>query len=764
MIGTLRLRLLLEWFAIFVMATLVVIAASYWRGASAFDNLFYDQLSAFGRPAADKDVLLVTIDEHSLAQIGKWPWPREVHARAIQKIQQAKPRAVLFDVLLSEESNLDHDAQLSAAFTSGSPVFLPLHFSTPGNEGRAYDTVAPAPIYAKAVDGIGHVNIEFDADGIVRRGTLCFDPENNGTRWPHITELVYRASAKAMSSAYRRDKGCGTALLIPYSSRGSFSEVSFADILNGSVPDDLIKGRDVIIGATATGLGDNYPVPFGDGGMLSGSEIMANMLGALRRDDFIRPVGYTSTLILSFLPVWILLIGFLRWRPRVALVASVLLVIAILGGSAVALGINWWFPPGAALLGILFAYPLWGWRRLQAMSDFMASELGDLEKEGGMVPVPRVEGATNDLVGRQSAALAGAIDHLRDLRRFVSDTLEHLPDPMFVTDNDGVVTLANDLIEATLERPIVGMELNDLLDDIVVPHERSAVSQYLAKRQNRDSEQFDPKAEIEFVRFSSKLDRNFVMRTAAIVSDAGEQSGQIHYLTDITELSRAQSDREEALQLLSHDMRAPQSAIISLLGDVRDPKISKRIEHHARRTMQLAQDFVQIARMGEADFSGTDILLIDLVRDMADSLWPLARERNIQIEVRDECDDGFVFAEADTLSRAITNLLDNAIKHSPDGGIITVTVSRMAQANEPMLSVTIKDSGSGIDEALLPQLFGRFVTGREGRTRAKGLGLGLAFVKAVADRHGGSVSAWNADEGGAVFRLILPEAVEPVEE
>ncbi|MBL0021647.1 MAG: HAMP domain-containing histidine kinase [Sphingomonadales bacterium] len=216
--------------------------------------------------------------------------------------------------------------------------------------------------------------------------------------------------------------------------------------------------------------------------------------------------------------------------------------------------------------------------------------------------------------------------------------------------------------------------------------------------------------------------------------------------------------------MLSHDMRAPQSAIISLLGDVRNERISKRIEHHARRTMQLAQDFVQIARMGEAEFSGTDILLVDLVRDMADSLWPLARERNIQIEVQDDCDDGFVFAEADTLTRAITNLLDNAIKHSPDGGKIIVTVSRLTDDSNPMLEVTIKDSGSGIDENLLPQLFGRFVTGREGKTRAKGLGLGLAFVKAVADRHGGTVTAKNAEDGGALFQLTLPEAVEPVED
>jgi signal transduction histidine kinase len=243
------------------------------------------------------------------------------------------------------------------------------------------------------------------------------------------------------------------------------------------------------------------------------------------------------------------------------------------------------------------------------------------------------------------------------------------------------------------------------------------------------------------------------------VADTGELRGYIHYLADISDLARAESDREQALQLLSHDMRAPQSAIIAMLPELQNIDARLRIEKHARRTMQLAQDFVQIARMQETEFAGTDLLLADLARDVADSLWPLAKEREIKIEISGSAEDAFVFAEPDSLSRAISNLMDNAIKHSPDGGIIAVGIDRVKEA---MLELRVQDQGDGIDPALLPRLFTRFTSGGDGTARVKSLGLGLAFVRAVAERHQGSVHAENNPGGGACFILRLPEAEEPI--
>jgi signal transduction histidine kinase len=161
--------------------------------------------------------------------------------------------------------------------------------------------------------------------------------------------------------------------------------------------------------------------------------------------------------------------------------------------------------------------------------------------------------------------------------------------------------------------------------------------------------------------------------------------------------------------------------------------------------------------MGESAFEGTDLLLAELARDVADSLWPLAKERGIVIDVKDHAGDAFVFAEADSLSRALTNLVDNAIKHSPDNGKIRIDVARIA---DHQLELRIHDEGKGIDPEIASQLFTRFASGTEGTSRVKSVGLGLAFVRAVAERHNGSVRAENLQSGGACFTLTMPEAAE----
>ncbi|MGL5836972.1 MAG: CHASE2 domain-containing protein [Sphingorhabdus sp.] len=748
---SLRRRLLLEWLIIAVIGTLAVVLATQWRVTTAFDNLVYDQLSAFSRPQADKRILLVNIDEASLAEVGKWPWNRGIHAMLIEKLAVGKPRSILLDVLLSEADLEENDQALAKAMRQAGNVYLPINFPTPGSNGRAYDTELPVAVIASATKGIGHVNIVFDNDGIVRRVNLCFRPDSASPIWPHVTEQVFRNDRQA-SPAYRGLRNCEAELMLPYAMRDSFDEISYGEVLQGTVPAALIRGRDIIIGATAAGLGDNYPGPFSDGGTISGSEIMANMLAALRRNDFVIPLSGYLTLLLSLIPMWLLLLGFLRWRPRTTLIASLTLLGLVLISSALALTQGWWFPPGAALAGILLIYPLWGWRRLQAVSTFMENELGDLQREDDNVPIPIADERGNDLIGRQSAALAGAIDHLRDLRRFVSDSLEHLPDPMFVTDTDGKVTMANHLIEQYLGPLARGTALDTILDDIVVPSQRRLVDDYL----NRPSPEISK--DHGFVRFTSPTGQHFVMRCAPVENDAGVSVGTIHYLADISTLAQAEADREQALQLLSHDMRAPQSAIIALLPKLDDRVTGARIEGHARRTIQLAQDFVDIARMGETPFEGIDVLLADLVHETADSLWPLAQERNVAIDVIDESNSAFVLAEPDGLGRAICNLLDNAIKYSPSGGRIVARVFHFQDENGPMIELVISDEGGGIHPDIMPQLFTRFAAKAKPGARIKSSGLGLNYVRAVVERHGGKIWAENI-AGGARFHLQLPEAL-----
>ncbi len=753
---SLRKRLLLEWLAITAFASLLALLAVNWRGTESFDYLFYDQLASMGRVEPDADIVIVAIDDASLAQLGRFPWPRDIHAQLLDRLAPYKPRSVTLDLILSEASDQDADASLARSMAQAVPVLIPLHFPSPGSDGKPYDIVYPIPVLNKAAKGSGHVNVEQDSDGIVRRAMLCFNGGAGIGQWPHLTEQIYRtAHLQKASKAFRRAP-CGSTLLIPYAPLASYTTISYADLLSSDVPADMLRGRDIMVGATALGLQDNFPVPFADGGVMPGVEIMANMLAAIKRDNYITQLSPTLVNILTISPILLLMFAFLKLNPRIALLLSLGMFAVLLLGSGFALGAGIWFPPGAALAGLFVAYPLWGWRRLQAVSDFMENELRELEEKGEAAPFLFNPESEPDIIGQQSAALASSIDNIRDLRRFLSDVISDMPDPMVVVDGKGRIVMSSDLADARSGQSVVGYPIQAVLKEAVVAEDWSKVRDYL-KNLSVIVDQDD------FVRFRSTVNRTFTLRRSPIKRENGDILGQVYYLADISALAEAEVQREEMLSLLSHDMRAPQSAIIAALSGKLDIAAKNRIEKNARKTMQLAQDFVDMARMGETEFDGEEVLLSSLVVEVADSFYALAQERSLRIVVRDSCEDAFITAEAQTLSRAFANLIDNAIKFSPKDSVIDINLSPIEKDNIPHIAVIIADKGKGIDPDILPRLFSRFATHDTEQRRATGTGLGLSFVQAVAIRHGGDVTASNGANGGAEFTVILPEAIEDID-
>lgn len=754
----LRRRLGIEWAAVAVISSLFMALLILWSSLSRFDNLLYDQLSGWDRPAASEDILIIGVDEDSLASFGKWPWSRDRHAALFDRLAETRPKAIAFDILLSERGLLENDQMLADAMARNKAIFLPLHFVFPGRDGAEFDVKEPLTGFSQTANALGHVNLVFDSDGVVRRTGLCFAGTEEGAKsWPHLMEQVYRHIHGSASPAFQRIDPCDTPLLLPYSERSEFAAISYASIVNGEVPAAFLEGKVLLIGSTASGLGDRHAVPLGDGGSMDGVEIMANLLGALERDDFIVPLPFWQQLALSLVPVWILLIGFWRWRPRTTIFVSLALIALILGSTAILLTFHIWFAPGAALVGLALVYPVWGWRRLQATSDFMDEELQTFRDSRVDIPVVPSPLGPVDLVTGQAEELTHAIGHLRDLRRFIWDALSNLPDPMFITDLEGQVKFVNKLAQIGLEAdPGNGehdLALDDMLDRFVTLEDLADVRAYLSLQAEAQEQ--------DYVEFTSLNDEVFAMRRAKILSDDGELRGHIHYLADITQVAQAAEEREEVLELLSHDMRAPQAAILALLDGKTDGETELRIEGHARRTLALADNFVGLARIKSSEFMGEDVLLSELVVEANDSLWPLANARGIKCNVDNQLDGAFVFGEPSSLHRSFVNLIDNAIKYSPDNGVVNIILRSIDIDQQPHVSIEISDQGSGISQDMLGQLFQRFTSDdRMAHGHVKGTGLGLNFVETVIKRHGGAVRAENTRDGGARFTVLLPAAPE----
>lgn len=737
----LRRRFQIEWALVALIASVLIATAVLTGWTRPVDDLLYDAAMRVAPAPADPDIMIIAIDEPSLAALGRWPWPRTLHAKLLDQLLAARPASVTLDMLLSEPGAPADDAALADAMARIDQLYLPVQFMLPGRNGRAFDRLDPAPVLSAAADRLGHANTWIDSDGMVRSVALCFAPAANIAPLPHML-----ADPASLATA----PDCRTPRRLRFAEPASFATVSFSAVLRGEVPRPLLRDRHLLIGMTAQGLGDRYPVPVASSGNMPGVEINANVANALANDLWVDQPGRPVALLIALAPAWLLMIAFWRIKPQNASLWVIGLGLMVLAVSVAGLAFNLWIAPGPALHGLALVYPLWGWRRLQATSDYMVAELARLEREAAL-PIGKAPMADADVVTGQSRKLHSAISQLRDLRRFVSDTLAGLPDPALVSDVHGQIMLTNAAADRAFGADLHGQASAALLDRIADPQAADALGAYLD----------DP--DEGHVEFAARDGRSFVLRRAPIIDANGLGQGHIDYLADITSIAAARTEREQMLQLLSHDMRGPQAAILAMVASTDQTIDRARIARHARHTLSLADNFVDMARMQERGFAPEPVIAADLASEAADSLWAMANQRSIRIDICDQSDCAFIAAERESLFRALVNLLDNAVKYSPDQAVVTVLITIGGDGGDHgggMITISISDQGEGIDADMLPRLFERFASeGKSSGSQAgsvRGIGLGLSYVAAVIERHGGTLSAANRAGGGALFTISLP--------
>jgi two-component system sensor histidine kinase MprB len=204
----------------------------------------------------------------------------------------------------------------------------------------------------------------------------------------------------------------------------------------------------------------------------------------------------------------------------------------------------------------------------------------------------------------------------------------------------------------------------------------------------------------------------------------------------------------------SHELRTPLTSLrtnIEILGkaeklpDDERRRLLSDVDAELEELSRLVADVVDLARDGEPERFEEDLRLDQLVADAVDR----ARRRTPDVTFEVELDEIVVRGSRERLHRAVSNLLDNAVKWSPDGGTVEVRVADAA--------VSVRDHGPGIAEEDLTKVFDRFYRAPSARG-LPGSGLGLAIVRQVAESHGGGVSAAQAEGGGTVVTLRLVES------
>ena len=750
----------LEWSVVALTVSLIAAIATWTGWTARADNLFYDVNMQLAPADAPDDIVIVAIDETSLEQYGRWPWPRHRHTQLLGELTEAKPRAAALDILFTEPSNADDDAKFAqaiAAFSDHAPLAIPSQLAAPGRNGQRFDLIPPVTALAQAANATGHVNTPIDTDGSVRRTFLCLTKDGTNGRVPHLIKSLWLADGQNERKLWPE---CERPSMPRFAAPGGFTTISYASVANGHVPAAFFKDRFVLVGVTAQGLGDQYNVPSSISFLMPGVEINANILGSVIRDDFIATAPFWLRLMFGLFPVWILLTLLWRMKPWQVIMCVGALGATVLITSLALLPLGIWLAPTPALSAIALVYPLWGWRRLQATSDYMESELQTIDKNAGPLPPPTRNFEAADIVTLQAERLNLAITELRDLQRLVTNSLRSLPDPTLVADPEGEILLSNRAADIFDRDDLAGKQIMTILEEFAARSDWPRVEGFLQQRYADEPQNDDSISSPPYVSFLNRHGRCFAMRCSSLFTAQGDLRGHIFYLADITEITNAQNEREEMIEFLSHDMRAPQAAILTLLGQSNHKNMTEtkdRIARHARHTLSLADSFVDMARMKSDAFEPEPILLGDLVSEAMDSVWPLANARKITLELTNNIGENFVLGEHNGLFRAIANLLDNAVKYSPDNSVINIGLSRLDLGNEPNVRIEISDSGPGVAQDILAQLFTKFKnTDENSLGTIKGIGLGLYYTAMVIRRHGGEISIENRKQGGTNVLVILP--------
>ena len=443
-------------------------------------------------------------------------------------------------------------------------------------------------------------------------------------------------------------------------------------------------------------------------------------------------------------------LGLLLWRPRLALWLTLGGMAGVLLTSAGLAEMRRWWSPTPAALGMLFGYLIWNWRRLSVVLTYFGWELARLDSEPKVFPERRrAQFPSADRLQGQIMALEQAMSRTRDTRRFIADGLEYLPVATLISDPRGQVLLGNRKARSLFDHNLVGEDVLDQLASLGYPE--------------LSTEPRPPLSELPLLEFRDHKERSLRLERAALLPVDGDLPiGWLLSLTDLSAERAAEEQRGVLLRFLSHDLRAPHSAILALLEVHRhqtgtDSPLFEQIERQVRRALELTDGFVLLARAESEAYQFQPSLFGMLVMDVLDQALPIAQQKRIELssDMDEQSQERLILADQGLLTRALFNLLENAIKYSPAGSRVDMRVS----CHDDWLSCELTDQGKGIAAEELPDLFSQYrrFSSAQG---IDGVGLGLSMVKAVVDHHGGRIECLSVVDQGTTFRLDLPLIAE----
>ncbi|MBZ5619794.1 MAG: CHASE2 domain-containing protein [Acidobacteriia bacterium] len=753
------------------------------------------------------DIAIVAIDEPSIARFGRFPWSRQVMTRTIDALAATQPKAIAIDVLFTDPTTQEDDDALASSIGRAGNVVVAAQLTESPVHGGPAQWLLPLPPIRNAAAAVGHVNVQTEADGVARQMEIRAADDSGqtiramavetvrigdgtpeqGVTNTHRTLLVGARSipldvspAPVVIGRAQGDRDStqvlrGGRMTIDYiGPAGSFGPdtYSLADVVQGSEPASKFRGKYVLIGATAASLGDRVSSPFvhqtdehadQHGSLMPGVEVLANAVNTILRSRFYSETSGWSALFWAAL-IALATLGLLEAAQGGA---EFLKQLAALAGAALAILVasyfiftRWLvFPPlvpgmvACASAGILALL-----HRLLAASSRLDANLVQLAASADLLAPagPIASGWPPHGLEWKARTLGELNARLLERSKFVDFALRSVEDGLLIASPEGRITFANRSAAAIVDSTPSALVGQNLLLRLLDPPDAGTLSRLVVDRARVERE----------ITFRDVRPQHYMLRMAAVTGGEngdGPVLGIVASLSDVTRQHELQQTKNDVISLVSHEMRTPLTAIqgmTELLADYEVDPARRREMHLAindevKRLARMITEYLDITRLesGATEVRLSPVRVENLVERILLLLDPVAARREIRL-VRNFAEDlPPVLADPDLLSRAVENLVSNAIKYSPAKTEVTVS----AGGDSSVVWIDVADQGYGISETHRARIFEKFFrVPRVEDAGVPGTGLGLALVREIAELHGGSVTVKSEVNAGSTFSLRLP--------
>ena len=395
----------------------------------------------------------------------------------------------------------------------------------------------------------------------------------------------------------------------------------------------------------------------------------------------------------------------------------------------------------------------------QKVKDLIAGDYSQVLDLQGSTEITNITNNLNDL----SEVIRLTQENLEQESKRLHSILSYMTDGVLATNRRGQITMINDMAKKQL-----GVQKEDVLNKSILE-----LLKIEDEYELRDLITQIPELTID----SQDVNGEYLslrVRFALVRRESGFISGLVAVLHDTTEQEKEERERRLFVSNVSHELRTPLTSVKSYLealdeGALYDPVAPDFIKvslDETNRMMRMVTDLLHLSRIDNAT-TKLDIELINFTAFITFILNRFDKMRNQDEEKKYELVRDYpitsVWIEIDTdkMTQVIDNILNNAIKYSPDGGKITVSM----KTTDDQMILSISDQGLGIPKQDLPRIFDRFYRVDRARSRAQGgTGLGLAITKEIIKQHNGFIWAKSEYGKGSTFTIVLPYDKDAVKE